>query len=141
MLRRSNARGRPTYYSASGTINAAATIDHDSENIVWICPFPRAGAVPYWAMRGIAGHVGHRPACDVLIDALRRTKSRHYDSGCVALVNGRGILKVRPARGTAGQPGSRADATDPSTLRCWLEESAASGARRPVDGQQPVTIF
>ena len=37
------------------------------------------------AMCGIVGYVGHRPACDVVLDALRRTKYRGY-SGGVALV-------------------------------------------------------
>ena len=50
-------------------------------------------------MCGIVGYVGHRSACDVVIDALRRMEYRGYDSAGVALVNGRGTLTVRRRAG------------------------------------------
>jgi hypothetical protein len=45
-------------------------------------------------MCGIVGYVGHRRACDVVIDALRRMEYRGYDSAGVAVVDGRGTLTV-----------------------------------------------
>ncbi|MCH9702109.1 MAG: glutamine--fructose-6-phosphate transaminase (isomerizing) [Actinomycetia bacterium] len=45
-------------------------------------------------MCGIVGYVGHRPACGIVIDALRRMEYRGYDSAGVALVDGRGGLTV-----------------------------------------------
>ncbi|MBV9350567.1 MAG: glutamine--fructose-6-phosphate aminotransferase, partial [Mycobacterium sp.] len=41
-------------------------------------------------MCGIVGYVGHRPACNVIIDALRRMEYRGYDSAGIALVDGNG---------------------------------------------------
>ncbi len=49
-------------------------------------------------MCGIVGYVGHRPACDVVIDALRRMEYRGYDSSGIALVDG-GKLTVRRRAG------------------------------------------
>ncbi len=45
-------------------------------------------------MCGIVGYVGHRPACGIVIDALRRMEYRGYDSAGVALVDGQGGLTV-----------------------------------------------
>src|SRR6478672_728450 len=67
-------------------------------------------------MCGIVGYVGHRPACDVLIDALRRMEYRGYDSAGVALVNGRGNLTVRRRAGRLANLEAALDATDPATL-------------------------
>ena len=67
-------------------------------------------------MCGIVGYVGHRPACDVVIDALRRMEYRGYDSAGVALVNGRGTLTVRRRAGRLVNLEAALDATDPATL-------------------------
>ena len=67
-------------------------------------------------MCGIVGYVGHRPACDVVIDALRRMEYRGYDSAGVALVNGRGTLTVRRRAGRLANLEAALDATDPVTL-------------------------
>ncbi|MGC2655913.1 MAG: glutamine--fructose-6-phosphate transaminase (isomerizing) [Mycobacterium sp.] len=50
-------------------------------------------------MCGIVGYVGQRPACDVVIDALRRMEYRGYDSAGIALVDGHGSLTVRRRAG------------------------------------------
>ena len=67
-------------------------------------------------MCGIIGYVGHRPACDVVVDALRRMEYRGYDSAGVALVNGRGRLTVRRRAGRLVNLEAAVDATDPATL-------------------------
>ena len=67
-------------------------------------------------MCGIVGYVGHRPACDVVVDALRRMEYRGYDSAGVALVNGRGTLTVRRRAGRLANLEAALDATDPVTL-------------------------
>ena len=67
-------------------------------------------------MCGIVGYVGHRPACDVVIDALRRMEYRGYDSAGVALVNGHGTLTVRRRAGRLANLEAALDATDPVTL-------------------------
>src|SRR5215204_1118617 len=51
------------------------------------------------AMCGIVGYVGQRPACDIVVDALRRMEYRGYDSAGVALLDGRGGLTVRRRAG------------------------------------------
>jgi glucosamine--fructose-6-phosphate aminotransferase (isomerizing) len=50
-------------------------------------------------MCGIVGYVGQRPACDVVMDALRRMEYRGYDSSGIALVDGQGKLTVRRRAG------------------------------------------
>ena len=50
-------------------------------------------------MCGIVGYVGHQPACDVVMDALRRMEYRGYDSSGIALVDGQGKLTVRRRAG------------------------------------------
>ncbi|MBX7432197.1 glutamine--fructose-6-phosphate transaminase (isomerizing) [Mycobacterium sp. Y57] len=45
-------------------------------------------------MCGIVGYVGQRPACDIVVDALRRMEYRGYDSAGVALLDGHGGLTV-----------------------------------------------
>ena len=44
-------------------------------------------------------YVGHRPARDVVIDALRRMEYRGYDSSGLAVLDGRGGLTVRRRAG------------------------------------------
>ncbi|MGE2726559.1 glutamine--fructose-6-phosphate transaminase (isomerizing) [Mycolicibacterium pulveris] len=50
-------------------------------------------------MCGIVGYVGQRPACDIVVDALRRMEYRGYDSSGVALLDGSGGLTVRRRAG------------------------------------------
>ena len=50
-------------------------------------------------MCGIVGYVGQRPACDIVVDALRRMEYRGYDSAGVALLDGHGGLTVRRRAG------------------------------------------
>ncbi|MEH3141754.1 MAG: glutamine--fructose-6-phosphate transaminase (isomerizing) [Mycobacterium kyogaense] len=50
-------------------------------------------------MCGIVGYVGQRPACGIVVDALRRMEYRGYDSSGVALLDGRGGLTVQRKAG------------------------------------------
>jgi glucosamine--fructose-6-phosphate aminotransferase (isomerizing) len=50
-------------------------------------------------MCGIVGYVGQRPACEVVMDALRRMEYRGYDSSGIALVDGTGKLTLRRRAG------------------------------------------
>ncbi|HEX3544998.1 MAG TPA: glutamine--fructose-6-phosphate transaminase (isomerizing) [Mycobacterium sp.] len=50
-------------------------------------------------MCGIVGYVGQRPACGIVVDALRRMEYRGYDSSGVALLDGNGGLTVRRRAG------------------------------------------
>ncbi|POY03243.1 glutamine--fructose-6-phosphate transaminase (isomerizing) [Mycobacterium kansasii] len=50
-------------------------------------------------MCGIVGYVGQRPACEVVLDALRRMEYRGYDSSGMAVVDGEGELTVRRRAG------------------------------------------
>src|SRR5690242_18245862 len=51
------------------------------------------------AMCGIVGYVGQRPACGIVVDALRRMEYRGYDAAGVALVDGHGGLRVQRKAG------------------------------------------
>ena len=50
-------------------------------------------------MCGIVAYVGHRPACDVVVEALRRMEYRGYDSSGLAVLDGQGGLTVRRRAG------------------------------------------
>ncbi|MGK2869063.1 MAG: glutamine--fructose-6-phosphate transaminase (isomerizing) [Mycobacterium sp.] len=50
-------------------------------------------------MCGIVGYVGQRPACGIVVDALRRMEYRGYDSSGVALLDGDGGLTVQRRAG------------------------------------------
>ncbi len=56
-------------------------------------------ALSWWAMCGIVGYVGQRPARDIVVDALRRMEYRGYDSSGVALLDGHGGMAVRRRAG------------------------------------------
>ena len=67
-------------------------------------------------MCGIVGYVGHQPALDVVVDALRRMEYRGYDSSGVALVDGDGQLTVRRRAGRLANLESALAETDPAAL-------------------------
>jgi glucosamine--fructose-6-phosphate aminotransferase (isomerizing) len=67
-------------------------------------------------MCGIVGYVGQRPACDIVVDALRRMEYRGYDSSGVALLDGRGGLTVRRRAGRLANLEAALAETDPATL-------------------------
>ncbi|HZA08683.1 glutamine--fructose-6-phosphate transaminase (isomerizing) [Mycobacterium sp.] len=67
-------------------------------------------------MCGIVGYVGRRPACDVVVDALRRMEYRGYDSAGIALIDGRGGLTVRRRAGRLANLDDAVRATDPAKL-------------------------
>ncbi|OBK32474.1 glutamine--fructose-6-phosphate aminotransferase [Mycobacterium sp. 1245111.1] len=68
-------------------------------------------------MCGIVGYVGHQPALDVVVDALRRMEYRGYDSAGIALVDGDGDLTVRRRAGRLANLESALAETDPDSLR------------------------
>jgi glutamine---fructose-6-phosphate transaminase (isomerizing) len=67
-------------------------------------------------MCGIVGYVGHQPALDVVVEALRRMEYRGYDSSGVALVDGNGKLTVRRRAGRLANLESALAETDPAAL-------------------------
>jgi glutamine---fructose-6-phosphate transaminase (isomerizing) len=67
-------------------------------------------------MCGIVGYVGHQPARDVVVDALRRMEYRGYDSAGIALVDGAGKLTVRRRAGRLANLESALADTDPTAL-------------------------
>ena len=67
-------------------------------------------------MCGIVGYVGHQPALDVIVDALRRMEYRGYDSAGVALVDGVGKLTVCRRAGRLANLESALAETDPAAL-------------------------
>lgn len=67
-------------------------------------------------MCGIVGYVGHRPARDVVLDALHRMEYRGYDSAGLALVNDAGGLTVRRRAGRIANLESALAEMDPASL-------------------------
>ncbi|UQX12229.1 glutamine--fructose-6-phosphate transaminase (isomerizing) [Candidatus Mycobacterium methanotrophicum] len=67
-------------------------------------------------MCGIVGYVGHQPARDVVVDALRRMEYRGYDSAGIALVDGVGQLTVRRRAGRLSNLESALADTQPAAL-------------------------
>jgi glucosamine--fructose-6-phosphate aminotransferase (isomerizing) len=67
-------------------------------------------------MCGIVAYVGHRPACDVVVDALRRMEYRGYDSSGLALLDGDGGLVVRRRAGRLSNLEEALAETDPAAL-------------------------
>ena len=68
-------------------------------------------------MCGIVGYVGHQPALDVVVDALRRMEYRGYDSAGIALVDGDGDLTVRRRAGRLANLEAALAETDADSLR------------------------
>ncbi len=67
-------------------------------------------------MCGIVAYVGHRPARDVVVDALRRMEYRGYDSSGLALLDGAGGLTVRRRAGRLANLESALEETDAAAL-------------------------
>ncbi|QLL08408.1 glutamine--fructose-6-phosphate transaminase (isomerizing) [Mycobacterium vicinigordonae] len=67
-------------------------------------------------MCGIVGYVGQRPACDVVMNALRRMEYRGYDSSGIALVDGKGQLTVRRRAGQLANLEAAVNEMSPSEL-------------------------
>src|ERR1700761_6550823 len=67
-------------------------------------------------MCGIVGYVGHQPALDVVVDALRRMEYRGYDSAGIALVDGSGDLTVQRRAGQLANLESALAEMDPGAL-------------------------
>ncbi len=67
-------------------------------------------------MCGIVGYVGQRPACGIVVDALRRMEYRGYDSSGVALVDGSGGLTVRRRAGRLANLEAALAETDTSSM-------------------------
>ena len=67
-------------------------------------------------MCGIVAYVGHRPARDVVVDALRRMEYRGYDSAGIALVEAAGGLTVRRRAGRLANLEEALAETDPDAL-------------------------
>jgi glucosamine--fructose-6-phosphate aminotransferase (isomerizing) len=67
-------------------------------------------------MCGIVGYVGRRPACAVVVDALRRMEYRGYDSAGIALLDGNGGLTVRRRAGRLANLDKALKETDPAAL-------------------------
>jgi glutamine---fructose-6-phosphate transaminase (isomerizing) len=67
-------------------------------------------------MCGIVGYVGQRPACDIVVDALRRMEYRGYDSAGVALLDGNGGLTVRRRAGRLANLEGALGETDRASL-------------------------
>src|SRR5215218_3708477 len=86
-------------------------------------------------MCGIVGYVGRRPACDVVVDALRRMEYRGYDSAGIALVDGRGGLTVRRRAGRLANLDEALRATDPAMLtgQAGLGHTRWATHGRPTD--------
>jgi glucosamine--fructose-6-phosphate aminotransferase (isomerizing) len=83
-------------------------------------------------MCGIVGYVGQRPACDVVIDALRRMEYRGYDSAGVALVDEHGNLTVRRRAGRLANL-EAAIAETPLTGNTGLGHTRWATHGRPTD--------
>jgi len=81
-------------------------------------------------MCGIVAYVGHRPARDVVVDALRRMEYRGYDSAGIAVLDPSGrIVRVRA-------PGKLSALEDKLKRLERAEDEAASG-RNPRGSGDP----
>ena len=67
-------------------------------------------------MCGIVAYVGHRPACGVVVDALRRMEYRGYDSSGIAVLDGQGGLTVRRRAGRLANLEAALAETDAAAL-------------------------
>jgi glutamine---fructose-6-phosphate transaminase (isomerizing) len=84
----------PAKSRAERTSNAVLGRQHPRDR-----PAQAHGCIIVVRMCGIVGYVGQGPACQVVMDALRRMEYRGYDSSGIALVDGEGRLTVRRRAG------------------------------------------
>jgi glucosamine--fructose-6-phosphate aminotransferase (isomerizing) len=75
-----------------------------------------ASALSLTLVCGIVGYVGQRPACGIVVDALRRMEYRGYDSSGVALLDGTGGLAVRRRAGRLTNLEAALDEADTGVL-------------------------
>jgi glutamine---fructose-6-phosphate transaminase (isomerizing) len=68
-------------------------------------------------MCGIVGYVGQRPACDVVLQALRRMEYRGYDSAGIAVLEGNGGMTVHRRAGRLANLDDALASADPSSLQ------------------------
>ena len=68
-------------------------------------------------MCGIVGYVGQRPACDVVVQALRRLEYRGYDSAGIAVLDGNGGMTVHRRAGRLANLDDALASADPSSLQ------------------------
>jgi len=66
-------------------------------------------------MCGIVGYTGHRSACPILINGLKRLEYRGYDSAGVALVNPSGEINIYKSKGKV------------SELECFMNNKPKEG--------------
>src|SRR6202140_2701203 len=83
-------------------------------------------------MCGIVGYVGQRPACDVVVQALRRMEYRGYDSAGIAVLDGRGGMAGPPPAGRLATPDGALAPADPSSLQ---GQSGLGHTRRAPHGR------
>jgi len=97
-------------------------------------------------MCGIVGYVGQRPACEVVMDALRRMEYRGYDSSGIALVDRHGKLTVRRRAGRLAnldealaemEPASRGDEASIVRLIAYGRDGFAAIAPAALPYWQP----
>jgi glucosamine--fructose-6-phosphate aminotransferase (isomerizing) len=68
-------------------------------------------------MCGIVGYVGQRPACDVVLQALRRMEYRGYDSAGIAVLDRNGGMTVHRRAGRLANLDDALASADPSSLQ------------------------
>src|SRR5246127_560477 len=84
-------------------------------------------------MCGIVGYVGRRPACDVVVQALRRMEYRGYDSAGVAVVDGSGGMTVHRRAGRLANLDETLDCSDPVPGHTGLGHTRWATHGRPTD--------
>jgi len=67
-------------------------------------------------MCGIVGYTGHRCACPILINGLKRLEYRGYDSAGVALINPSGEINIYKTKGKVAE------------LECFMQNKPKNGA-------------
>ena len=86
-------------------------------------------------MCGIVGYVGHQPALDIAVDALRRMEYRGYDSAGVAIVDDQGHITVEKKAGKLAnlEAALDADGRDKITGTTGIGHTRWATHGRPID--------
>ncbi|WP_308608088.1 glutamine--fructose-6-phosphate transaminase (isomerizing) [uncultured Corynebacterium sp.] len=86
-------------------------------------------------MCGIVGYVGHQPALDIAVDALRRMEYRGYDSAGVAIVDNQGHITVEKKAGKLAnlEAALDADGRDKITGTTGIGHTRWATHGRPID--------